>query len=320
MMTDQHGPTSPPRQRVLYVAGWGRSGTTLLGNVLGQVPGLFAAGELRFLGERGLAQRRLCSCGVRVVDCPIWRPVLALAFGSDPASWDEAARVLGRPGGYRHLPLLFTPPALSARLRAATARREHERLGLLERLYHAIGRVHGTRVVVDVSKYPQYGWLLGQIASLDVRVLHVVRDPRAVANSWQRTKASPDRPDSPHMPRYSVASSALKWTIQNAAAEALAGWHATRGLRVRYEDFIDEPALAIRRILELAGEPQAALPDVDGRRVRLADVHAVAGNPNRFGGGWTELRVDDAWLSELPSRRRLVVGALTAPLRRRYGY
>ena len=43
---------------VLYVAGAGRSGSTLLDNLLGQIPGFFSAGELRYVWERGLIDGR----------------------------------------------------------------------------------------------------------------------------------------------------------------------------------------------------------------------------------------------------------------------
>ena len=45
---------SPDPVRVLYVAGAGRSGSTVLANLLGEVPGFVSVGEVRFLWERGL--------------------------------------------------------------------------------------------------------------------------------------------------------------------------------------------------------------------------------------------------------------------------
>ena len=43
------------RRRVLYILGWGRSGSTVLGNILGEVDGFFCAGELHYLWERRLS-------------------------------------------------------------------------------------------------------------------------------------------------------------------------------------------------------------------------------------------------------------------------
>src|SRR5207249_8771406 len=70
-----------PAVKVLYVAGSGRSGSTILDRILGQVDGFFSAGELCNLWGRGLLARRRCGCGTPVPDCPVWGAVLAEAFG-----------------------------------------------------------------------------------------------------------------------------------------------------------------------------------------------------------------------------------------------
>ena len=59
-------------------------------------------------------------------------------------------------------------------------------------LYSAIADTTGCDVIVDSSKWPQYGLLLTERLPLDVYVLHLVRDPRAVAYSWQRRQSRLD--------------------------------------------------------------------------------------------------------------------------------
>src|SRR6185436_8128857 len=53
-VTSGGSPSGDHRPRVLLVTGFGRSGTTLVNTILGSTPGVFAAGEVRFLWERGL--------------------------------------------------------------------------------------------------------------------------------------------------------------------------------------------------------------------------------------------------------------------------
>src|SRR5207248_2851202 len=66
---------------VLYIAGAGRSATTLVGNILNQVEGCFCAGELRHLWREGAprsgAPAGACGCGRCLPDCPVWSRVLA---------------------------------------------------------------------------------------------------------------------------------------------------------------------------------------------------------------------------------------------------
>jgi hypothetical protein len=49
-------------------------------------------------------------------------------------------------------------------------------------------------------------------------------------------------------------------------------------------------------------------------------VHTVAGNADRMRSGPLTVRLDDAWRTDLPTRSRRLVSALTAPLLARYGY
>ena len=70
--------------RVLYFAGSGRSGTTVMNTILGQVPGCFAAGELRYLWHRGVVEDHRCACGEPFHSCPVWSQVMASAFGGNP--------------------------------------------------------------------------------------------------------------------------------------------------------------------------------------------------------------------------------------------
>ena len=66
--------------KVLYIARFGRSGSTILGNVLGEVEGFFHGGELRSIWEHGLILNKVCGCGVPFRECEMWRPVLDEAF------------------------------------------------------------------------------------------------------------------------------------------------------------------------------------------------------------------------------------------------
>lgn len=162
--------------KVLYVAGNGRSGSTLLDVILGQVPGFFPVGEVRNVWDYGFVENRPCGCGRPVPDCHVWSRVRETEFSGDRAvdpaqvaRWREAFAQT------KHLaPILLR--------RASYVRRSPEirrYLDVLERLYHAIARETSSRVVIDSSKWPTYGFLLDQIPSLDVHYLHLVRDPRA---------------------------------------------------------------------------------------------------------------------------------------------
>lgn len=283
--------------RVLYLAGSGRSGSTLVTTALGQIDGLFAAGELRYLWQRGLVDERPCGCGLPLPECPVWSAVLAELPAHDPAS--IAAGLRQR---LRMRNRLNVPP--------------HPDDATIAALYEAIHAHTGGAVIVDSSKLPPYGVLLAGLPGIDLRVLHVVRDPRAAAFSWRRRRSLDG--DERLMTRHPVWKAALLWTVWNGAV--LRRWSRGAYLRVRYEDLVQDPQAWVRRIADFAGVSSASLPFTEDGLLTLAPTHSVAGNPVRHRTGGVEVRADDEWRTAMTSRDNAVVTALAAPLMSRLGY
>jgi hypothetical protein len=316
-MTESADAQTLSRITVLFIAGAGRSGSTILDNVLGQVEGLVSVGELRYVWERGLVENRLCGCGSHFRECPFWRAVLTDAFGSIEGADPDRMRMLqGRGVRARYLPVMLGPQ----RVRESLVARLGEYPDALQKLYRSVIRKSKSRVVVDSSKLPAYGFVLGMLPSIDLRVVHLIRDPRATAFSWLRKKRQPDKGAGAYMERQGPVKSSVLWSVWNAAAGLLWGGRPERYLRIRYEDFVARPQDAIRKILALVGEHPEHLPFESESSVRLAANHTVAGNPSRFERGTVEIRPDVEWKSKMSRRDRAAVMAITWPLLRRYGY
>jgi hypothetical protein len=307
----------PVTTRVLYVLGWGRSGSTVLANILGEIEGFFAVGELHYLWERGLLEGRLCGCGRTAEACEIWSEILRrVGVGSqvDPAEvtgWlRDTLRIRQTPRLLRlrrGVPL--APPAL-ARYAALT-----------ERVYAEVREVTGARVVVDSSKIPADAALLPLLPGVDPYYVQLVRDPRAVAFSWARVKDHRD-PNAPAvMVRHGTLDSGANWTTWNLLAEGLARKVGPgRFLRVRYEDLVAQPRTTVATIARMVGAAEAELPFEDEHTARLGPNHTVSGNPDRFRTGPTTLRSDDEWMRAQAAQDRWITTALALPLMRRYRY
>lgn len=294
--------------KILYIAGFGRSGSTIFGDILGEVDGLFHAGELYYVWERNLIENRLCGCGTPFGGCGLWRGVFERAFGClDRVDARQMAGLLDRATSLTKAPKL---------VRGAVP---HELAERLWRLYFAIKAETGTQVIVDSSKRPLYGRLLSSLPGVEVYTVHLVRDPRATAYSWMRKMLQPDKGDGAYMLRFGPLASSARWTVWNAMAEGVLR-EPDRYLQLRYEDFVARPEPAVREAIRLAGENAAGLPFVSQSGVELEAGHTVSGNPNRFETGVVELRPDDEWISKMRPPDRRLVEALTLPLLRRYGY
>src|SRR5438445_480847 len=83
--------------------------------------------------------------------------------------------------------------------------------------------------------------LVGRILGCDVRIIHLVRDSRAVAYSWTRNKGRPSPiGEQKLMPQFRPADTAIRWVVSNAALHMLAA--KVSYTRVKYEEFILYPS------------------------------------------------------------------------------
>jgi hypothetical protein len=298
---------------VVYIAGTGRSGSTLLGNAVGSLPGALSVGEVKLGFRRGLVEDGFCGCRRPVRECPVWVPALEATFGSVPDRVEAAALDSRLAAAVR---TRRTPWWLAGR----SSQEVDDLAGVLGRLLANLARSSGASVIVDSSKLPNYGALICRSPDLDVRTVHLVRDPRAVAWSWQRQAASQQVTGfEEEMERFSPVKSSLMWLESASSVAGLAGRAGRPAHAVRYEDLVADPAATLRRVAEFGGlEPDVSFVEDD--QLHLRPSHAVAGNPNRVRSGPVRLRRDDEWLVRMPARQRRLISAMTTPRRRVHGY
>lgn len=306
--------------KLAFIAGAGRSGSTLLERVLARVGGTVALGEVTHLWERGLRQNQLCGCGRPFSECGHWQRILRASFGGAPSySPDELVRIrnlAAGPGGMARL----LSPHLESRVRAS-ARREYERL--LGAVYRGAAEATDATVLIDSSKYPADAYLIREMPRQDIElyVLHLIRDSNAVVYSWRRKRGRPEiHWKQEDMPRHAWWKTAGAWTIYNGLLDRFASDTRLKYRRVRYEDFVREPARVISEIAAFMGIGAPDLSFIEGGRVTLGLDHTVSGNPVRFVRGTLTIENDTEWRHDTAAARKLAVNVLTAWSRRKYGY
>jgi len=300
---------------VLFIAGLGRSGSTLVDRVLGEVPGYQSLGEVVHLWQRGLIDNERCGSGEPFHDSQFWNEVGQKAFDGwdqlDPAEVIELQRAVDRT---RYVPLLAWP-----QLRPGFQAQVNRYAELLGRVYRAAAEVSGARVLIDSSKHVSTATFLRHVPGIDLRIVHLVRDARGVAYSWGKVKARPEAGEDALMARSSPSQAAAWYLVQNLLVEATRSKQSPR-IRVRYEDFTADPEGVVRDVLALTGDGGAALTHLDGHQVTLGPNPNVGGNPMKLEAGPITIAQDDAWRRAMPSRDQRVVTGLTAPLLVAYHY
>lgn len=327
-MTDASGSA---KQRVLFTGGLGRSGSTLVEKLINELPSTFSVGETVHLWERGVRDRERCGCGEAFTDCPHWRAVGEQAFGG----WEnvDVDRMIDLRWGEdrsRRLPQIFQA-VRSGKLSPAQGEYLDGMRSVLMASATVVAAQRSTPeapvaasdvVILDSSKHLSTAALLACDPALDVRVLHLLRDPRGVAYSWMKTVERPET-DGEIMPQYSAKRTAGRWVTDNLGFDTLAALGVAT-LQLRYEDVLAAPQDRLLDIARFAGAIDPAttsLDFIDGNTAHLStSMHSIAGNPLRFGGDDVVLRLDDAWQTKMPENERRMVELITRPVMGRFGY
>lgn len=303
-------PPLAPALDLVYIVGHHKSGATALGAVLAGHPGIFFAGELyRFptpIWTPG-DPTRLCSCGVPVLDCPLWAPVRrAFEQGHSLAELRRGQRRFERWGAL--------PRTLFA---WGTARKALERhAAAMGDLLETIASDSGSRMIVESSLTALRGWIYGRNGPkrLSVRYLHLVRDGRALLWSESRLADAPEEGGRwIRLPPMVIA----RWVGMNLLAVLLCS--GDRYLRVRYEDLVTRPRATLERIGRFLG---IDLTDVIARVEAQTPIlmrHIAAGNRNRLQGSLV-LRGEFAWTKGLPRADRALFWLTAGWLARLFGY
>jgi hypothetical protein len=195
--------------KLLYIGGYGRSGSTLLEYLLARHPDLVACGEIeRHL--RNFTRKKMCTCGQRVHACPIW-------------------------GAFQHK---------KGRLRGW----DHERLtlALLQHVsFNYTVMVDSSKTAWGSAAIP---FRLFRQLGPNFLLVHIVRDPRAVSWSGMRTpwRSKKSRRGSPFS---AALRATFGWMAANLACEFFRWRQPNCYIRVRYEDLIHDPDRVVADIL-----------------------------------------------------------------------
>src|SRR5699024_1798298 len=252
---------------VLYLVGWQRSGTTVIGNVLGSTPGASHIGELAYVFKDEHPAAGECGCGALLKCCSVWTQILE-ELGIDWMERSEIDNARLRAARMRHIPKMMRA------WKKTGAAPEYSQL--LSRLYPAVLKHTNSGVVIDSSKTPAEGLAAAMAPGANVKFLHVVRDPRGCAYSTAvRYKKHGGSLAGERMKSKSASLSSIRWTQINFLTERYLRRAVPQEqyMRVRYEDLMANPSIYLRMIAEWTGLKPDDVPITDSGEVELSTSH-----------------------------------------------
>ncbi len=170
-------------------------------------------------------------------------------------------------------------------------------------LLSSVHQISSRNILTDASKSPHRLYLLQRSGLFDIRVIHLLRDGRAVINSYIRKYGD------------------FRLALRRWAAPALLAFYVRRTfaktdwLLVRYEELATRPEDTLKTICAFLG-------------VNFESEMLVYRNQPYFGIGGNRMReredehiiLDEGWRQELHRKHRLAFALIAGWLNRSYGY
>lgn len=328
------GASGPEKPTVVYLLAASHSGSTLLALLLASHPEICTTGELK-AASFGDPNRYRCSCGTPIRQCPFWADVTR-SMASRGCQFDITHATTNLDVDATPLEKRLLRPLV--RGRAMEALRDaaltclpswHRHLAQFhqsnEELVRALAERTGARMVVDSSKVGIRLKYLLRNPGLDVRIVRLVRDGRAVALTYTdsdqyadasvahlRRGGSGDGRPRDHL---TLGEAAHEWRRSNEEADSLLSTlDPSRHRTVTYEDLCSNPQAVLSSLWTFLGVEPVSIDN--GWRGRSRHI---IGNGMRF-DSTEEIRLDERWKTALDASALALFNAEAGALNRRFGY
>lgn len=276
---------SKKRIQLLYILGGGHSGSTILSLILGTSPDIVNAGEIKFYNEHPMPEHpmwqyieNVCMCGKDAMECPFWQRV--------DSELEKKLDIFHYSNFLENLVALIK--IMNPFYRTKSSEKANDDYALLNAILQESKEDNpATKIVLDSSKSVARLMHLQSHPDIDVKVIFLIRDGRAYANSFRKA----------------YKKGFTRWIIQ---------WIIVNFLSLQYVHkekldcyFVSYASLCLETDKHLSAIGKKFNITISSDYIDLIrekEFHVRAGNPSRrFLNNFTGLEFDENWRHELPN-------------------
>lgn len=299
------------KMKVVYIGGYGRSGSTITDILFHQNNNIASFGELTNLFIAGWINDEFCSCGKSVKDCTFWSEVKKQWLKKSNFSIHE----------YYNLQSKYTNKfSLVSNLKnnVFESREFYKFSNDTKLLYEIISDISKSNLIVDSSKSPFRLYFLKSIG-LDVKVVHLVRDGRGVANSLKKHfKPDLESGVQKELKPKPVYRTALSWVLTNYLIEKITP--KEERYLLKYEDLLENGESELKNIEDYFGIDLTASIETIANNKILKKGHTVAGNRLRMKEGLRINTTNNTNWKNLTESEINIFNRIAGPMLKKYGY
>jgi len=269
---------------IIYIMGSGRSGSTLLSNMLGTQAEIVCSGEVynyKNFFESAVSKARLCSCGEKLNECGYWRTVrekIKAVSGDALVDLKDTHLKTFAENNYT--------------------------------LFSAMKETSNKSIIVDSSKRHYRLKLLLKSKKFRITIVHLVRDARAYSYSNLLTGREKGKSDLEYYKKL------LEWQKKNLGIKAIYGRNPGY-IMVRYEDLVEDYSKELSRVMAMCNQTYDESRLFDPA---IKQSHEFSGNRRFISEGLKTIKLDTRYLDNLTSNQWFSGSAMVAPTLAVFGY
>ena len=215
------------KNKLVYIMGAGRSGTTALATFLGNNQEIQNIGEMHHFFKY-LDENKKCSCNEKLHACKFWKnKINYLSKDSYASNRKLSERIESHSSIIKHFFNSFSNNDYT--------KYQDLHISILDSIFLNTQK----SILIDSSKYIGRALAINKLNNIDLKIIYVVRDVRGVISSFSKKVQTPK----------SSISSLLYYLLVNSMAEFVSNFvFKNKIIKVRYEDLMEQPIQTFEKI------------------------------------------------------------------------
>lgn len=288
-------------KRIVYIAGYGRSGSTLLDMLLDNNEEIIGVGELIFLFDEYKNNPALSPFWKNIVENLLKETAEFTIDDLEQLSWDTQNH-----------------------LKNTSKADQQKYMAMWKNILNQIFEAYPNTIILDSSKSSRLTFhrpLLLKKAGYDLKIIHLVRDPRAVMHSVSKGSNR-------------LLEKGKKSNLFGAGYKGLFSWIYVNTIarryykvfnkediiRIRYEDLIEHPTETINKLINFIGLKQTVINNLKEGHIECTPGIGISGNRLRRQSNKIILRKDYSWKNKISSFDNIVAKTFAFRLMKKFGY
>lgn len=288
--------------KLIYIAGGGHSGSTLLDLIIGSSSNVMGLGELHFFNSYNYdlddpklydINKRVCSCGKEFENCEFWSDVKR-----DTGKKIDISRFYTFWETVKTIWNIICPFEV---LRFDVGNIDYQ---ILVQSILRVCKRNGQSIdyLLDSSKDPRSLLKLESVFGKDkLKVIFLVRDIRGYVNSYSnsdkwRVKDAGLKPEN-------FLRVAIRWLFVNLSITVYTKLHNIECVKIVYDEFCQNPDRTLQALNEKWG---VNISDDYIEEIHETEYHNIHGNLMKF-SQIKSIRWDKSWAKQLPKWKKIII-------------